>query len=169
MRKPAAAAIALFLASPASAQLLWQNVRSGMSLEEVRAAQPTAAPPPRPARLNSGARCALQIPQYEVARQSFKVCFFMLHGRLVQVMLSAERPSESLFHDMAGLLRARYGAGRQGDAEPCRMVDPLRVCEMEWLLETGANASIIYMDVRGDVPILNINYQTRIRDETQRI
>jgi hypothetical protein len=70
---------------------------------------------------------------------------------------------------MAGVLRTRHGAGRQGDAEPCRMVGPLRVCEMEWLLETGANASIIYMDVRGDVPILNINYQTRIGGEAQRI
>ncbi|HYG29977.1 MAG TPA: hypothetical protein VD887_07165 [Allosphingosinicella sp.] len=170
MRRLIVLFLGLCIAAEASAQVLWQNVRYGMTPEEVQAAQPGARRPDRPPTLFRGAAvCELQIPGYEVDRLQFDVCFFIQNGRLIQVMMTATQPSEAAFRSMSELLQARYGAAMADAGEPCRRVGSLRICERDWLLENGTNVGILYIDVMGRAPVLNINYQVRLRDESRRL
>jgi hypothetical protein len=163
-------AVVAAAAPSANAQTLWQNVTVGMSGADIQRAQPSARPPRERSTLAHGsAVCELQIQDYEVASRTFDVCFYMTGGRLVQVMLTADDPSQALFSTLADLLRARYGRELSPNSQPCRVDRLSTSCRLDWLLDSGVNVSVVFMEIGGPPGILNINYQTRIRDESERL
>ena len=162
-------AAAALIAAPASAQELWQDTEVGMTPDQIRRVHPNARPPAERSTLRNGATCELEIPDYEVGGMAFRVCFYTRSSHLIQVMLSSEAPTEPQFQTMADLLRARYGREVSTDTENCRPNRSLRLCSYGWLLPSGTNVSILYMDVGGQAPLLNIVYQTRVRDGANRL
>lgn len=157
------------LSAPVSAQILWQNVRVGMTLDQVRAAQPGATRPAEPETFDEGTACELQITGYAVQGDTYRVCFFLHENSLVQVMLTADRASRAQFDSTAVLLRGRYGAEMNPGPDPCHMIGDSATCTLDWLLPSGVNVSLLYMDIGGSHGLMNINYQVRIRRESNRL
>ena len=156
------------LASAASAAPLWQNVESGMSSAQIRAAQPTAEPDAEASALHSGARCELSIRSLEVASYRFKVCFYMQQGKLEQVTLQAADPSETMFSSTVDLLRAKYGPEIGAGGSLCKR-GMLTTCEAKWLLKSGVNVDALFMSIQGTDPLVNINYQTRMASDASKL
>lgn len=154
----AAALLLLFAAAPAQAQLLWENVKAGMTAEEVRRAQPRAQVYDDADRLFNGARCLLRIGHYDFGGRSLTVCFYMLDGRLHQVTLKLRPAVESDFAALSALLRERYGPARQ-TADPICLREILESCRVEWTLPDGIELSILWGNLLAGDGYLNINYQ----------
>ena len=163
------AAGALLSATASVAQTLWQNTNVGMTADQIRRAQPSAQVPSRAQTLHGGAVCGLELPDYEVGSDHFRVCFFMKDGRLAQVTMTSTEPSIPAYDALSVMLRARYGNELSASSQPCARGRGLTVCTMEWLLDTGVNVSLLYSDVNGRLQILNVVYQTRLRDARDRL
>lgn len=148
-------------ASPASSQELWQNVRVGMSAEEVSRAQPDARPPAKPDTLKGGAVCALQLAAIAIDGHDYRACFFFLDQRLVQVMLSAlGEPSEPQFRSIVTLLRSKYGPELSLERTALGY-------GADWMTPNGVNVSVTFMNRYGN--LLNINYQVRMASEREKL
>lgn len=155
----------LLVPSPALAQVIWENVRAGMTAAQIRAAQPAARVPRERGRLHNTvndrvAICELQIRGSEVAGQMFDTCFYLYAGRLVQVMMTARNPSRALAGTLAAHLRSRYGAELEKDEDPCPPAGLLTMCEWNWRVAGGSEVNITYADVEGEAAALNINYRS---------
>jgi hypothetical protein len=161
--------LALIVPSPLMAQALWQDARTGMTEAEIRKAFPTAETPAEIGTLADGAACKLQISNFAVDSTPFDVCFFMKSGQLSQVTLKSSSPSMASFRTMTALLRARYGAELSSENAECLPKRSLTLCKMEWLLDSGVNVNIVYLDVGGRNPLININYQTRVKAESSKL
>jgi hypothetical protein len=166
-----ATVLAALAATPAGAQVLWQNVQAGMTTAEIQRAQPRAVVVTgHKQTLKDGwATCELSLDTYEVQGNDFSVCFFMREGKLVQVMMKANEPSIVVFRSIGDLLRAKYGQELSPAADPCRRVGSMTLCELKWLLPSGVNVSSIYIDIGGRSPLLNVNYQTTMREESNKL
>ena len=135
---------------------LWQNVRYGMSLAEVRTAQPETRPPAEDSSLGDGARAELELPDQEVAGARGSVLFYFRGEMLAQVALSfGSSASEKVAADLLAALTARYGSPlSRRDVDP---EDLLPKMEAEWLLPTGVSLSLLWLRAIA----LNVNYQFR--------
>ena len=161
---------AILWMTPATAQVLWQNVSVGMSADQIRSAQPSVSAPTERSTLHNGAVCELELRGYQVQGDGFDVCFFLQDHRLIQVMMSSQRPSRSAFDSFAVLLRARYGTEVSPNVDPCRIVSAdFTSCGIDWLLPSGVNVSLSFLAVRGTEDLLKINYQVRLRREGDRL
>ncbi|MEV4781348.1 hypothetical protein [Burkholderia sp. LMU1-1-1.1] len=69
------------------AQTLWRENSYGMSLDEVKKANPAAIVPAKPAGLGTGAIGLLELPGVELAGIPFTARFFFIDGKLQQVTL----------------------------------------------------------------------------------
>ena len=104
-----------FVSVPAFAQTLWPNVSVGMSVEEVRAGEPAAAPPTKPETYANGITGDLQIPNYTLAGMAFSVDFLFRDGELTQVALTAKgRPLNADYQQLVELLRSKHGPETSG-------------------------------------------------------
>lgn len=137
--------------------ILWQNVRVGMTVAEVTAAQENATRPENLDHLKSGAECLLAIPSIEVLNDSYKACFFFKNGALTQVTLNAlGTPYESQFQNVVTGLRAKYGA-------EISLNKTIMGFEADWLNDDGVNIAVTFFNKYGN--LLNINYQVRLKDD----
>ena len=156
--------MAATVATQVSAEPLWQNLNSGMTLAQVKAAQPTAEPPATVSTLKGGASCDLAISDYVVQSDHFEVCFYMQSGRLDQVTMTSSNPSMPVYDTMKTLLRAKYEVPIKDKCDTGMM----NLCEAEWL-HGGVNVSLLYMDIGHKDPLVNINYQTRVKTESGKL
>ncbi len=102
--------VANLLPAQAFAQNLWQNVNGGMSVAEVRAAQPAAVSVAKPEALVTGATDELQIPETQFHGLPFDARFFFLGGKLVQVNLTAKGRIQRADYDrLVNTLKAQHG------------------------------------------------------------
>jgi hypothetical protein len=157
-------AISLLIAAPypAWAQQLWQNVTFGMTEAEVQTVQPNAKRPSRPDTLKGGwATCSLKIPSMTVDIDEYSVCFYFHQGKLVQVTLTAlGEPHEHQFKRAITLLRARYGAEVSHERTSLGW-------DVDWITATGLNISVLFINEL--MPLLNINYQARLKNEINKL
>lgn len=148
-----------FLPATTHAQVLWQNVAVGMTPDEVLKAQPTSRRAPSPEHLGNGATCDVSIPDYAIASDTYRACFFFDGGKLIQVMLTAEgEPSEAQFRSIVTLLRAKYGKELSLERTSLGL-------DADWLIASGVNISVLYYGKYGN--ILNINYQVRMARDSK--
>lgn len=90
------------LAAAAATSTLWENVKVGMSQEEVRKAQPQAIS-------GEGHSCALTIPKKTVAGYAMTVCFgFPRNGGLGNVVLSQK--GLGAYPDIVKAMTSKYGS-----------------------------------------------------------
>lgn len=128
-----------FLSAQAFAQTLWQNVNSGMSIDEVRTAQPSVVNVATPDKLATGATDNLQIPAYTLDGISFDVRFFFLDGKLAQVGLTATgRPSYANYDDLVQALRSQHGPETSGGKTAIGH-------QTKWQGVNGLNITIFYL------------------------
>lgn len=141
---------------PAAAQTLWQNVHFGMSIGDVRAAQPTANTQAVPSKMGNGATCELKISSTDVGTDTYNVCFFFKDEKLLQVTLSAnDDPSQRQYETVIALLKSKYG----NELSQRRMALGY---EADWLLPSGTSINVMFLDF-GDSPnVLEVSYQTRL-------
>ena len=155
-------ALALGLPSAASGQVMWQNVERGMSLEQVRSAQPKAVAVDKPENLHDGATCELHLSDYQVGLSKYEVCFYFLRGRLSQVTLGhIGKPEKSNFDEVVLLLTAKYG-------KPISVEQDVLGWSAEWVLPNGVNISVLYIGPKL-TPLININFQYRIKTESDKL
>ena len=157
----------------ADAQVLWQNVRFGMSPGEVRVAQPQAVAGSGE-KLGSGSTCELSVPSYEVGSAIFRLCFYFVAHKLTEVQLEPVTPSEALFNKMSELLRARYGASLKDTEPPCQQFMEkqqliMTGCERGWLLPSGTDISVLYIATPRTPPVLNITYSIKTKTDSSRL
>lgn len=152
---------AIAAVSPASSPILWQNVSVGMSVVQVRGAQPEAVEPSDHPTLKGGAACLLNLPKFEIAADDYRVCFFFRDGKLIQVSLNAlGEPTEAQFRNIVTALRAKYG--------PELTLAPSSIgYDADWATKNGVNVSVLFLNKFGN--LLNINYQVRLAEDTKRL
>ncbi len=142
--------------STSKGPVLWQNVHYGMSLEDVRVAQPGTRPLAEESSLGDGARAELELPGHEAAGERCSVLFYFRGGALLQVVLAfGPDSSEAKAERVITALSGHYGS-------PVSRSDPdsedfLPTIETGWLLSTGVNVSLVWMRSI----TLNVNYQYR--------
>lgn len=158
------------LSGSAAATPLWQNVESGMTAAQIKRSQPSAQTSDNPDPLGNGATCDLTIPALAIGTDEYRVCFFMLHGRLVEVMLTAKNPNEAMFRETINLLRSKYGP-ELGAGEPLCKPGVMTMCEASWALKSGVNVDAVFDRMEGydPNPVFNIVYQTRIAADASKL
>ena len=144
LRHIAIALLAAFLLpAQAFAQNLWQNVSGGMSVADVRAAQPAAIPVAKSEALANGATDDLQIPELQFHGVPFLVRFFFLEGKLVQVNLTANgRAAHADYERLVGVLRTQFGSEKSGGKTAIGQ-------QTRWENAEGLNVSINYLTELG--------------------
>jgi hypothetical protein len=161
--------VALALGSAAHAQTLWTAAQYGMTVEQVKAAFPSAVPISTPDKLYGGSQGLLTVPGVHVAASDFHAIFYFNKDRLVQVTLASDKKQrfESMlvdFHSVEEILRAKYGPELQRKITR----GSLDVAEESWLAGP-TNISLYGMGVRGSDALLNINYQVRISKDADKL
>jgi hypothetical protein len=111
----AAAAFAI-IAGGSQAQQLWQHTSVGMTVDQVKAGDPSAvAPDGAPSRLADGSLGLLQGPALDLVGKQFSVTYYFKGDRLTRVHLSHRGPPTAqatarLFEDLRLALESKYGA-----------------------------------------------------------
>ena len=147
----------LSVASPGAAQTLWQNVSYGMSVDEVRRAQPGVEPYESSDALVTGALCQLRMIGHREGGADFNVCFYMLDGALQQVTLQAASPSLELFESFFALLRTRYDQAPNNERCPSPSY-----CSLTWdPRDSEVHVSMVFVQMPRVPVTLLVNYQKR--------
>ncbi len=148
--------------SAASAQILWDGTRYGMTVEEVKTAVPAAIVPTRPDRLHNGAVELLRRDDVKILGHDFRASFFFLHNRLDEVMLSLKNPGRFgaamlVFESLSDALRARYGR------ELSRSVErhPLNRAQAAWIAGRTDIAMLVFA-IGDNEAVLTITYGIRL-------
>ncbi len=151
-----------FAPTALNAQTLWQNTTAGMTVQQVRAAQPEATTVAHPDQLYNGATCELKLKNYSVAANTYDVCFYFKDLRLIQVTLGfLGEPTRANYDDLVLLLTAKYGP-------PLHETPDSIGRSAYWILPGGANVALTYIDERS-IPLININYQLRVASESSKL
>ena len=160
----------LLFSSLSSAQALWRGTKSGMSVQQVRAIVPEAAPPTEPNRLYNGAQELLRVPGFELVNEKFSGGFYFLSGKLTQVTLSfAEGNNYSTglkaFNKLTEALRSKYGKedNRKGSDELF-----MKSMNAQWL-SGRTNIELMLMSTSDDQATLNVVYQVRVGKEAEKL
>lgn len=158
---PAIAAVALLALAPtqAPAQELWRGAMAGMTMAEVQVLHPQAVPGSGDT-LNNGARSALRLEGFEINRTAAEADFFFLEEKLHQVVVRplglrdhATASNIALARTLSGLITQRYG-------EPYECGTTRLGFSCSWNANT-LNIALVYMDIFGRSPLLNINYRPK--------
>jgi len=140
---------------------LWQDIRFGMTLAEVRAARSGAVPPSDDNRLGDGTAAELEIPLLRLADHDFRVLIYARSGRVTQVTIATlGGPTQDDFVKLTGALRLRYGQEVEMNDNPDSM------SHAEWLSADGINVSLVCFPAAG---ILNVNFQNRYSDAARQL
>jgi hypothetical protein len=142
--------VCMISTTPSHAQTLWQNVRVGMSADEVLAAVAVAerATEDDPDPLGNGASCDVAISQAIVGGHAFRGCFYFYKRRLLQVTFKSHgNVTEQAYRDVVAAVDAELGDARNDD-DACFMATA-------WGKQRGFHASVLARPPH----LLNINYQ----------
>jgi hypothetical protein len=147
--------------SNAGAQVLWQQSRAGMTVDEVLKAVPgTQRQAPNSGdNLADGAVDLVTASDQRISDKVFHPKFYFLNGRLEQVTLTLQgvnksSDARSSFEDVYIALRQKYGP-------EVVLKDTAIGKEAEWL-RAGTNIVLFLIAITEDDPVLNINYQVRV-------
>lgn len=157
-----AAAIAM-ATSPVSAQTMWQGAEFGMSQAKVQSVQPAAVSNPEPSTLYGGAKCLLHIPGYQLEGSRYEVCYYFLSSKRTQVTLGFEgKPTKRDFDNIVTMLTAKYG-------KPVSVAEDSIGWDADWKLENGVKISVIFIGKKPLSPLININFQYKIAQESSKL
>jgi hypothetical protein len=160
----------LLVVSPCSmAQSLWGRTEYGMSLEQVKAAVPSAKPPEKPGDLRSGAQEQLRLGNVEIVNKKFAASFYFLGGKLTQVTLSLPKSQTFdqallVFDRLTDALRTKYGQEISREIKR----GPLNKAQATWLAGR-TNITVIALSVGKGDALLNINYQVRVARDADKL
>lgn len=145
------AAVAL-AAAPAAAQPLWRNFQSGMTAEQVRAADPRVAANPLAAkeRLKDGAACELVIEAVEIDGRPFRSCFYFRAGKLAQISLGDRGATPQMFRGIKTRLANENGPSFAEQQSG-------RIQEARWTRGDNSRVSLMYIEI--GQPIMRIVYE----------
>ena len=156
--------------SAAIAQQLWSHSKAGMSVDEVKAKFPEAAIPKKSNNLANGAIEKLQIENLVIDGNPFRVRFYFLDEKLIQVTLSfAEKKSFNLsmlrYRNISTILRSKYGheIGKRSKRGLLNME------ERQWRTTGGTNISNLMISVGNGEAVWNINQQIRMLTEAEKL
>jgi|GEM_PF-2969998 len=102
----------ILLAAPISAysQTLWQDSEKGMTVEQVKQNFPNAIEPSTIAKFHGDAKALLEIPEYKIGMDTFKVQFVFKESELDIVRMVKNGGSAQVgFSNMKKLLKTKYG------------------------------------------------------------
>jgi hypothetical protein len=164
------AAVAALATLPAAAQSLWANTKYGMTIDEVRAAQPAAVVAPRlPADGEPGE--LLRVPSFELAGERFVARLFFANGRLDGVQLTPVEhlktgAAESARERLLAALRAKYGQEVLNTVEP----GPIAIDRTAKWSAGGATVTLRMMTV-GSQPTswLVVSYSAEIAKDASKL
>ena len=131
---------------------LFQNTQSGMTVEQVLAAQPIANAVNLPGSgFGPSAPCLAKIEKYEIGGANYEVCFIFQGSKLSHVRVELNRdPSRFDYMSVLTLLRSRYGPELSEGANELGR-------KAEWLTKDGTNIALHFHNsslIQG----LNISY-----------
>lgn len=154
----------------ASAQALWQGSEYGMSLDQVQALFPDAAPPDVPGELTGGVVEGLRGKTVDIAGRRFTPMFFFKGSQLSQVNLRLASEGNAAgaalaFDDLFQVLRVKYGAEL---AREERAVGGMRSREATWL-SGKTDISLNYYAFSGSDPALVVVYRLRLSSEANKL
>ena len=141
--------------------VLWQDVRYGMALSEIRELHPVSVSTTEGHALGDGTTAPLEIPLFRLADRDFRVLFYCRGGRVTQITIATlGEPSMDEFRKLTGALRLRYGA------EVEMSEDPHGFSHAEWLSAEGSNISLVCSPAIG---CLNIVFQNHYSDAARKL
>ncbi|HTO07064.1 MAG TPA: hypothetical protein VMR86_08385 [Myxococcota bacterium] len=168
------AALVLSLATLASAQVaraqsLWGPTQYGMSVAQVRESVPGVLKSASPSKLGDGALGLLEKPGIALVGHTFTALFYFKGERLSQVTLTLAESSDFssallVFESLTDALRAKYGS------EVSRKLNRgfLSVADSTWV--SGRTNLTLYLMAVGNSPAtLNLNYQVRLAQESDKL
>lgn len=121
--------------------------------------------------LANGATELVRNRNYPLVGEDFTQGFYFLNNKLDQVTLTLKRErgfNDTLlvFESLVQALRAKYG----GEINySIKNVGVINKAEADWFTEAGVNINVSAMAVGGDDAYLNVNYQTRISEDVDRL
>ena len=97
-----------------SQELLWDDARTGMTVDEVRNLYPNAVLLEKPGMFNNGMKELLNIEGLQISNIPLTIRFLFLDKQLRRVMLTVDTESDYSEFDtyvdrLSGLLRVKYG------------------------------------------------------------
>lgn len=117
------------LSSNAFSQVLWQGSETGMSLSQVEKEFPNAVLPVKIDKFAAGGEALLNIPNYKIGSNNFKVQFIFKEEKLASIRMEAIDGSASVgFDSVKKLLKTKYG-------EPLDSSSNSMSYTMSWLSE----------------------------------
>lgn len=160
----------LVISTSAHAQSLWGETASGMNPSQIIAIVNGARLIPDGSTLGNGAKELIRLDDFRVVNESFKVRFYFFDEKLNQVTLNLndERSFSSsllVFDSLADALRSKYGKEISRDIDS-RSV--LKKAEANWV-SGRTNINLFVMAVGDSPATLNLNYQTRLSAEADKL
>jgi hypothetical protein len=160
---------ALLFSSISSAQTLWTKADYGMTVPQVKAAFPDAVRPVKPSHLGNGAEAALSLGDVQIAGSRFRVQFYFLSEKLVQVTLALEDAGKfdsvlRTFEAVEVVLRVKYGPQLKREVQR----GMLNQASSSWMAGR-TNVSLFAMSVADHNALLNINYQVRVSQDAEKL
>lgn len=142
-------------ASSGTSITLWQNVKLGMTFEQLRTAQPTARPIPQEEAGKFVKGCRFTSGDITVAGENYTVCYMTDGERVRSVHLDneSETASSLTFASLKAGLASKYG---QPVLDECTPVGVSKVCKAVWK-DRSVNISATYTFVMG-ANIIGVNY-----------
>jgi hypothetical protein len=163
----------LATATIATAQSLWNGTEYGMSVDQVKAAIPDATVPTEPGRLADGAEALLAVEDVEIVGKKFTASIFFITGKLTQVTLSLKgrhtfQSAMSVLKSLAEPLRLKYGQEISRDVTSEERSNALNRASVTWMAGR-TNINVFVLSFGKDDALLNINYQTRIARDSDKL
>ena len=151
------------------AQALWSTTRSGMSLEDVRKVVPGTHAPSNPERFGDGTREYLRLDNVEVVGHPFSAHFYFKEGKLSQVTLGMKgknsfTTTQEVFKLLSEPLRVKYGQEISHEEKSY----PFPMAQATWM-SGRTNINVVTLAVNPRDALLNINYQTRLAADVDKL
>lgn len=141
--------------------ILWQDVRYGMTMEEVQQIRPDAIRSADGEAIADGSMAELKIPHLQLGAHNYAALFYMKGGYLTQVTIRTNGgPKWVDFNDITNALRLRYGR----EVRIKESLDGLSVGE--WLSADGINITLVF---QATIDLLNVVFQYRYADAARQL
>lgn len=162
--------VLMMISISAQAQPLWGLTASGMNPEKVIKNVKGARHIQDGSTLGTGAKELIRIDDFRVVNESFKVMFYFIKNKLTQVTLNLndERSFSStliVFDSLVDTLRSKYGTEISMYADSRSI---LKKAEANWVCGR-MNINLLVLTVGDSPATLNLNYQTRLSKEAEKL
>jgi len=160
----------LMISISAQAQSLWGETASGMKPSKVIEVVKGSRFIQDGSTLGTGAKELIRLDNFSLVNESFKVRFYFIDEKLVQVTLNLndERLFSStllVFESLTDALRSKYGKEISSDIDSRSI---LKKAKANWV--SGRTNINLFVVTVGDSPAtLNLNYQTILSAEADKL